>query len=99
MKKPTIIDKGEVYGIWRPESKTLDIFTVDLIKFPERLVCRTKHLIESISIKSAAAAVKHMDDSFANTPPPIRSATPEERVMTTASAAGVHPDAEVCEAA
>ena len=92
MKKPTLIDKGTFEGLFRPESKKLDIYSVEFIKFPECSEARrTIHLVDTIACTGAANAVEDMDDFFDYISAPLRYATPEERVMTTASEDGNAP--------
>ena len=92
MKKPTIIEKGAFEGLFRPESKALDIYSVELVKFDSSSApFKNSTFVESIPMKTAAAAVEYMDDSFDYIRPRFRHATHEERVMTTASAKGNAP--------
>ncbi len=93
MKKPTLIDKGAFEGLFRPESKALDIYSVELVKFDSSSApFKNSTFIESIPMKTAAAAVEYMDIKCANSSgAPFRHATHEERVMTTASEDGNAP--------
>ena len=90
--KPTIIDKGAFEGLFRPESKALDIYSVEFVKFDSSSApFKNSTFVESIPMKTAAAAAEYMDDSFDYIRARFRYATHEERVMTTASAEGNAP--------